>query len=599
MTKSHRANPKSDQGTPLGRLLEYARPHRRTTALATLCSILNKVFDLAPPLLIGVAIDLVVKGDASWVASLGFESFTTQLMAIVVMTVFIWVAESLFEYAFGVLWRGLAQTLQHELRMDAYTHVQGLEPAYFDDHSTGGLMSVLNDDVNQLERFLDNGANNLIQVATTVIVIGGLYLFLSPTIALFAIAPMPFIIWGSMRYQRLLAPRYDAVREDVGALSADLSGNLQGIATIQSYTREEFEIQRLEKTSLRYSDSNRKAIRLSSAFSPMIRMAVLTGFLGTLIVGGHMVHDGALEVGVFSTIVYLTQRLLWPLTRLGETFDLYQRAMSSTARLLDLLGVEAKIQDGPDELQLAQVKGELRLSKTDFAYRPEVPIFQQLDLTMPAGKTTAIVGSTGAGKSTLIKLLLRFVDATGGEVSLDGKDVRSFRLKDLRGAIGLVSQDVFLFHGTVAENIAYGRPDATRELITAAAKAAEADDFIQAFPEGYETIVGERGQKLSGGQRQRISIARAILKDPPILVLDEATSSVDNETEAAIQRSFAAIEKGRTTILIAHRLSTVRHAHCIHVLEHGRVIESGTHEQLVAKSGVYTSLWAVQTGSQT
>ncbi len=582
---------------PLRRLLSYSKPHRRTIWLATLCSVLNKIFDLAPPLLIGVAIDLVVKGDASWVASLGLETFETQLWAIVAMTIVIWVAESLFEYAFGVLWRGLAQTLQHELRMDAYTHVQSLEPAFFEDRSTGGLMAVLNDDVNQLERFLDNGANNLIQVATTVIVIGGMYIMLSPSIALFAIAPMPFIVWGSMAYQRLLAPRYDAVREDVGALSADLSGNLQGIATIQSYTREDFEAGRLGATSLRYSNSNRKAIRLSSAFSPMIRMAVLTGFLGTLVVGGHQVHEGVLEVGVFSTIVYLTQRLLWPLTRLGETFDLYQRAMSSTSRILDLLGVEPKISSGPLALRPEDVRGELRLSKADFFYRPTVPIFEGLDLCMPAGKTTAIVGSTGAGKSTLIKLLLRFADVQGGSVSLDGTDVRELRLPDLRGAIGFVSQDVFLFHGTVSENIAYGRPESTAEEISSAAMAAEADGFIRAFPEGYETVVGERGQKLSGGQRQRISIARAILKDPPILVLDEATSSVDNETEAAIQRSFAAIEQGRTTVLIAHRLSTVRHAHCIHVLEEGRVVESGTHEELVSRNGVYAGLWAVQTGA--
>ena len=215
---------------------------------------------------------------------------------------------------------------------------------------------------------------------------------------------------------------------------------------------------------------------------------------------------------------------------------------------------------------------------------------------MPAGHTTAIVGSTGARKSTLIRLLLRFSDVTGGTVSLDGINVMELRLEDLRGAIGLVSQDVFLFHGTVAENIAYGRPNATPHEISAAARAAEADDFISAFPEGYETLVGERGQKLSGGQRQRISIARAILKNPPILILDEATSSVDNETEAAIQRSFAAIAAGRTTILIAHRLSTVRHANCIHVLEAGRIVESGTHEELVTKTGVYAGLWSVQTG---
>ena len=590
-------HPESESAShPLRRLLRYARRYRRTVRAATLCSILNKIFDLAPPLLIGAAVDLVVQRDDSWIASLGFQGFNAQLWGLAGITIFIWVAESIFEYAFGILWRNLAQKLQHELRMEAYGHVQGLELAYFEDQSTGGLMAILNDDVNQLERFLDNGANALIQVTTTVIVIGAIFLAIAPSVALFAIVPMPFIVWGSLRYQRLLQPHYTAVRGDVGALSADLAGNLSGVATIQSYTNEDFELQRLGASSERYRQSNRGAIRLSAGFAPLIRMIIVVGFTGTLVAGGHAVDAGTMAVGSFSIMVFMTQRLLWPLTRLGETFDLYQRAMASTTRIFDLLDLEPKIQGGPQKLAVEAVRGELSLDAVDFHYRPETPIFQHLDLTLPAGRTTAIVGSTGAGKSTLIKLLLRFVDPVAGQVRLDGIDVKDLDLHDLRRGIGLVSQDVFLFHGTVAENIAYGRRSASHEEIVAAARVAEADAFIQSFPEGYETIVGERGQKLSGGQRQRISIARAVLKDPPILILDEATSSVDNETEAAIQRSFAAIEAGRTTILIAHRLSTVRHAHRIHVLEDGAFVEAGTHDELVAKGGVYAGLWAVQTG---
>lgn len=596
---------------PLRRLLSYARHHRGRIRTASACSILNKVFDLAPPLLIGAAIDLLVLGEESLPArvggSVGIETFEGQLAGLAILTVLIWGAESIFEYAFGVLWRNLAQDLQHELRIDAYGHVQTLEPSWFEERSTGTLMAILNDDVNQLERFLDKGANDMLQVTTTVLVIGGIFLALQPTVALFALLPMPIIVWGSMRYQRLLAPRYAAVRADAGALAGDLSGNLSGIATIQSYTQEQRETERMRVQSQRYASSNGSAIKLSSAFSPLIRMVIVIGFGGTMVLGGLYAHQGVMAVSAYSVMIFMTQRLLWPLTRLGETFDLYQRAMASTTRILDLLDVKPTIASGPRALERGEVTGAMALEAVDFHYRPQTPIFHGLDLHLPAGRTTAIVGSTGAGKSTLIKLLLRFLDPVApvegatekspGRVSLDGIDLRELDLEDLRSAIGLVSQDVFLFHGTITENIAYGRPDATPEEVAAAARIAEADDFIRSFPDGYDTIVGERGQKLSGGQRQRVSIARAVLVDPPILILDEATSSVDNETEAAIQRSLRSIEEGRTTILIAHRLSTVRHAHRIHVLEHGRVAEAGTHEELVALGGIYAGLWAVQTGA--
>ena len=294
----------------------------------------------------------------------------------------------------------------------------------------------------------------------------------------------------------------------------------------------------------------------------------------------------------------MTQRLLWPLTRLGETFDLYQRAMASTTRILDLLDVEPQIVDGPRRVPVESVRGEVTFEDVHFNYGNGQHVVRGLSLHIPAGETAAIVGATGAGKSTVIKLLLRFYDIQRGRVLLDNQDIREFNLRDLRGAIGLVSQDVFLFHGTVRENIAYGTFDATDEQIVAAAKIAEAHDFIMDLPQGYDTIVGERGQKLSGGQRQRIGIARAVLKDPPVLILDEATSSVDNETEAAIQRSMERITVGRTTIVIAHRLSTVRNADRIFVLENGILREQGRHEDLLRDNGIYATLWRVQTGER-
>ena len=583
---------------PLIRLWRYASPYRQRIATATLFSFLNKTFDLAPPLLIGVAIDIVVQQQNSFLARFGFTEVMSQLWILAAVTVLVWALESLTQYVYEVLWRNLAQRLQHDLRMDTYNHVQHLELAYFEDRSTGGLMAILNDDVNQLERFLDIGANDIIQLVTTIVLIGGLYVGLAPGVAWWAFLPMPFIIWGSLRFQRRIAPKYAVVREKVSLLNGQLANNLSGITTIKSFVAEDRETERIRHVSDDYRQSNRDAIRLSSAFVPLIRMAIVVGFVTTLVYGGYLTDQGTLSVGVFSVLVFMTQRLLWPLTRLGQTFDLYQPAMASTNRILNLLATEKRMQDGTETL--ADVPGEVCLEDVFFAYPTslEVSVLRGVSLEFAAGKTTAIVGATGAGKSTLIKLLLRFYDPTDGRIVLDGRDLRDLRMADVRRSIGLVSQDVFLFHGSVRDNIAYGRPDAAFEDIVEAAKTAEAHDFIMNLPQGYDTVVGERGQKLSGGQRQRVSIARAVLKDPPILILDEATSAVDNETEAAIQRSLEHLAIGRTTIVIAHRLSTVRNADKIYVLEHGQLAEAGAHDALVSQSGIYASLWNVQTGTR-
>ena len=590
----------SQRRTPLRRLLDYARPHRRAVWMSSTHSVLNKIFDLAPPVLIGMAVDIVVEGEDSFIAGFGVPNVEAQIGILAALTFAIWGLESLFEFWANVGWRNLAQTLQHELRIDAYGRIQEMELAFFEDRSTGGLMSILNDDVNQLERFLDIGAQQLLQVTTTIIVIGGMFFYIAPEVAWMSMLPMPFVLWGSVVYQKHLAPRYSSVREEVGRLNSDLAGHLGGIATIKSFTAEARERERIGSRSQAYADANRHAIRLSSAFSPLIRVLILTGFTATLVFGGLMATRGELAVGSYTVMVFLTQRLLWPLTSLGATFDLYQRAMASTTRILDLLDLTPAITDGTRALTSGDKSGALRFEAVGFHYSSGPEVLCSLDLEMGAGRTTAFVGQTGAGKSTVVKMLLRFYDPTAGRVTLNGIDLRELHVADLRGAIGLVSQDVFLFHGTVRENIAYGRvgtdSDVSDDDIVRAARIAEADDFIRKLPEGYETIVGERGQKLSGGQRQRISIARAVLKDPPILILDEATSSVDNETEAAIQRSLERLSVGRTTIVIAHRLSTIRNADRIYVLESGHVLEEGTHTELVERDGLYAGLWRVQTG---
>lgn len=570
--------------------------HRARVIWAIILSALNKVCDVVPEILIGIAIDVVVNADDSFVHSLtGIEGRWGQLVWLAAMNFLAWVAESATQWGASLLWRNLAQTVEHEARMDAYRHVQDLDLEYFEDQSTGGLMAVLNDDVNQLERFLDVGANTIILTVMNVLLVGAVFVAASPLLALLAFLPIPVIVWGSFLYQRRLEPRYRAMRASVGRLADTLANNLGGIATIKAFASEAREAARVEADSDVYRETNRRAIRLSSAFVPLIRMAILAGFTMTLLVGGKMTIDGDLAVGFFSVLVFMTQRLLWPLTNLGETFDLYQRAMASTRRILDLLAVERRILPGERSLP-EPVAGAITFEGIEFAYGDRDPVLRGLDIAVPAGETHAVVGVTGSGKSTLVKLLLRLYEPTAGRITVDGIDIRELGFASLRGAIGLVSQDVFLFSGTVAENIAYGKPDATREEIERAARLAEAHDFIAALPEGYDTVVGERGQKLSGGQRQRLSIARALVRDPAILVLDEATSAVDNETEAAIQRSLESVARGRTTLVIAHRLSTVRGAHRIHVLERGTVAESGTHDELIEAGGLYAALWRVQTG---
>ncbi len=586
------------QAHPLSALWQHAGDHRRQIVGASAASILNKAFDLAPPFLIGMAVDIVVRGEGSLIGTwFGVETLRTQLWLLAGISALAWILESLFEYIFQVMWRNLAQTLQHELRLEAYAHIQTLEQAYFEDRSTGGLLSILNDDVNQLERFLDDGANDILQLLTTVTIVGtSFFILLTPGVAVWAFLPIPFILAGSFRFQRVLEPLYADVRERVGLLNSSLSNNLQGVATIKAFTAEDREVERIREESDDYRTANGRAIRYSSAFIPLIRMAILVGFTAILVLGGLLALDGTIEVGQYSVMIFITQRLLWPLTSLGETFDQYQRAMASIRRILGLLLTVPVIRPGAVELD--RVAGHVAFESVDFSYGPGIDVLRGLDLDVPAGHTVAIVGATGAGKSTIVKLLLRLYDVSGGRVSIDGHDVRDLSFASLRGCIGLVSQDVFLFHGTVRENIAYGDPNATDEQIQHAAEVAEATEFIDALPHGYDTIVGERGQKLSGGQRQRISIARAVLKDPPVLVLDEATSSVDNETEAAIQRSLDIISQDRTTIVIAHRLSTIRNADRIHVLREGQAVEVGTHDELVAMDGLYAALWRVQTGER-
>jgi ATP-binding cassette subfamily B protein len=580
----------------LKNLYLYSKEQETKVRRGILYSILNKLFDLAPPVLIGIAIDIVVEGSDSFLGSLGIEDRRQQLIVLAFLTFIIWALESTFDYVAAVTWRNISQDVEHSLRTDTFKNVLGLDLQYFENKSSGRLMAVLNDDVNQLEKFLDTGANKLLQTLTTVVVIGGTFLYISPLIAIFAFIPIPIIIFGSFTFTKTIASRYTRIRNAIETLNANLSNSLSGVLTVKSFNREEKEFNRILTSSTEVKSANYHAIKLSAAFIPIIRIAILFGFTATLLIGGFMALDGEINVAMYSVLLFITQRLLWPLTELGDTFDLYQRAMASFKRINALKNTQPDIQNG--SIEAGSIEKLISLEDVNFSYVDNFPVLNDVSINIKKGSTTAIVGSTGSGKSTLIKLLLRLYDVKAGKIKFDDIDIKDLNIHSLRKTIGLVSQDIFLFEGTVFENIAYGNLEASNSDIWKAAKLSESDEFINLLPNKEDTIVGERGQKLSGGQRQRISIARAILKNPEILILDEATSAVDNETEAAIQRSLDTLKEGRTVIAIAHRLSTIRNADIIYVLEKGQIVESGTHEELVKLKKVYANLWDVQTGKK-
>jgi len=578
------------------RFLEYAKPWKWKIAISTLYSILNKLFDIAPEILIGIAVDLVVQKNDSIIAKLGFESIQSQIIFLAIATFLIWAFESIFQYLYSISWRNLAQTIEHQIRMDAYNHVQKLDIAWFENKKVGDITSKLNDDVNQLERFLDNGINTIIQLIVSSIAIGAVFFYISPLVAAISVLPIPIILIIAFFFQKNLSPRYLAVRNSVGLLNNTIFNNLIGIATIKSFVTENLESKRIEKLSESYRIKNRYAIKLSSAFVPIVRMGILSGFLGTMIVGSYLALDGVIAVGSYSVLVFLTQRFLWPFTTLGETVDLFERSMASTKRILDLLDTKKTIKNHKDGINLGNYNEDILFNNIKFSYSDKSILFNNLTFKIDKNSLVGIVGQTGAGKTTIIKLLLRFYDPLSGKIKIGNKNIKEILLKDLRENIGYVSQEIFMFDGTIEDNIAYPNKHHDINNIIEAAKQSQAHEFIKKLPNGYQSLIGERGQKLSAGQKQRIAIARAIYKNPPILILDEATSAVDNQTELLLQKALNIISKNRTTIVIAHRLSTVRNADKIIVLGNNDIIEQGNHNQLIENNSIYKKLWDIQTG---
>jgi ATP-binding cassette subfamily B protein len=594
---------------PMGRLFsEYGRPNAVQVTVGILASVFARLLDLLPPIMLGLAIDSVF-GEQAFSLWLVPEAWTptdewTQFWVVIGIIAGAFTIGAAFHWIRNWGFNSFAQNIQHSIRTDTYDTMQRLNMDFFADKQTGELMSILSNDVNRLERFLNDGLNSMFRLSVMVLGIGGILLYYNWQLALIALLPVPLIAGFTYLFIRIIQPKYARVRSSVGKVNSRLENNLGGIQVIKSANTETYESDRVDDVSMEYFDANWDAIGTRIKFFPGLRLLAGIGFVITFVVGGLWVFTGTapgplsgnLSIGTFVIFILFTQRFIWPMAQFGQIINMYQRAYASSERIFGLMDEPDRLTVDPDAEPLAVEDGHVEYEDVTFGYDDEEGIIRNVDFEVERGETLALVGPTGAGKSTVLKLLLRLYDVDDGAVRIDGQNIRNVTLPSLRQHIGYVGQDTFLFYGTVRENITYGTFDADDDAVIEAAKAAEAHDFITNLPEGYETMVGERGVKLSGGQRQRLSIARAVLKDPDILVLDEATSDVDTETEMLIQRSLDRLTADRTTFAIAHRLSTIKDADTIIVLEDGKIVERGTHDGLLEEGGLYAHLWGVQAG---
>ncbi|WP_408960335.1 ABC transporter ATP-binding protein [Natrinema sp. 74] len=595
---------------PLLRLFaRFSQDRRRWFSIGLLAALVERAASLVPPFVLGVAIDAVFTRTAPY--HLPFVS-----SAVIPST-----PEAQLWFSFGIilgcyLLTGLLATvrmftvdyfshhLMHVVRTATYDKIQRLDVRFFDGHEKGELMSILNNDISNFEQFFDDALTRAVRITTVLVGITTILVYLNWQLAVVTLGAVPLLTAFTLWFMHRVEPVYDSIRASVGGMNTRLENNLGGITLIKAMTTEEYESDRVEEVSNRYFETNWRRIRLNTVYHPGSNLITNASFAATFIIGGYWVvvgppplFSGTLTVGSLVTFLFMSQRFTGPLKQIARIIEQYENARASGKRVVGLMDMPAAIEDKDDATRLSGVDGRVEYNDVCFAYDPnEEYVLENVSFAVEPGETVAFVGPTGAGKSTVVRLLMRMYDTDEGAVRIDDRDVRDVTLSSLRDAIGYVSQEHYLFGGTVRENIAYGTFDATDDEIVAAAKSAQAHAFIEALPDGYDTEVGEEGVKLSGGQRQRISLARVILSEPRILVLDEATSDVDTETEMLIQRSLIELTADRTTFVIAHRLSTVRDADTIFVLDDGEIVERGTHETLLEADGLYANLWKVQAG---
>ena len=590
---------------------DYGRDNRFAAVVGIVASVVARVLDLVPFILLGYAIDTVINQEKPFFPWLpeGWLPIrpVPRLLFLGALIGGSFFVGAVFHWARNWGWNAFSQRIQHEVRTDTYDKMQRLNMDFFADKQTGEMMSILSNDVNRLEQFLNQGMNSALRIVAVVLAIAVYMLIENWQLALITLVAVPLIAAFTYKFVKVIQPKYAEVRASVGRLNSRLENNLGGIAVIKSTNTENYESDRVDDVSMGYFDANWDAIETRIKFFPALRILAGVSFTLTFAVGAvwavagpPLMFSESLTRGEFVTFIFLSQQFIWPMAQFGQIINMYQRAQASAERIFGLMDEPSRLAQNPAAEELTVGDGRVEYDDVTFGYDIErgdgnVTV-EDVSFTVEGGETVALVGPTGAGKSTVLKLLLRMYDVDEGAIDIDGQDIRDVTLSSLRQSIGYVSQETFLFYGTVKENIAYGTFGASDEEIREAAKAAEAHEFIQNLPDGYDTMAGERGVKLSGGQRQRIAIARAVLKDPDILVLDEATSDVDTETEMLIQRSLDRLTADRTTFSIAHRLSTIKDADQIVVLEDGAVRERGTHEDLLSEEGLYANLWAVQAG---
>ncbi|MBT9153756.1 MAG: putative multidrug export ATP-binding/permease protein [Firmicutes bacterium] len=565
------------------RLLRQVQPYRWRVALALGMVFMSTGLVAVQPMLIRFTVDEVFQAGRwhllGWVA-LGLLLAT--------------VLRSAFGYLERISMEWIAQRTIYDLRNAIYHHLQSLSFSFYDQAQTGELMSRATADVEMLRRFLSFGILRLTSSALTLVVVMTLLLTMDVRLALGSMASIPLLVLAIWRFATTVRPRYKQIQEQLGAITAVLQEAIAGVRVVRAFAQEDREIERFRRENWHYLDLNITTVRLWALYFPL--MTFLGGLGSTVVLwyGGSRVIAGELSVGAMIAFQTLLMQLVMPIRMLGWLVNMASQAAASGQRVYTILDTASDVRDKPSAVDLVRPAGHVRFNRVSFSYDGKSSVLDDVSIDAKPGQTIALLGTTGSGKSTVINLIPRFYDVTAGSITIDGMDVRDVTLKSLRANIGMVLQETFLFSASLKDNIAYGRPGAKEHELIAAAKAAQIHDFILSLPEGYNTLIGERGIGLSGGQKQRVAVARALLMDPRVLILDEATSSVDSETELAMQRALQAVMRNRTTFVIAQRLSTVRGAHQIIVLQEGQIVEQGTHDTLLAQNGIYREIYDLQ-----